>query len=306
LHPIIVAQFDDPQMGYMVSAAFWAVVVTVPSFIVVAATRERPESMEPDGAPRIPILIQLKIVFSNRPYRFVIGLYLLSWLALQMVATVLIYYVTYYMGIGDQLPMVLLALQGSTMIFLFVWSAVSRRLDKRIVYMIGASIWLTMQLALYFLTPDMVAYVIPLALIAGAGVAVAYLIPWAMMPDVIEFDELETGQRREGIFYGFMVFLQKVGLALGIWMVGLALSWSGYVTPTDTVLVPTQPESALMAIRILTGPIPAVVLFASLFVAYFYPITRERHEQVREALAARKAAQGELPAPTELPPIIAA
>ncbi|WP_338460804.1 MFS transporter [Synechococcus elongatus] len=37
----------------------------------------------------------------------------------------------------------------------------------------------------------------------------SYLIPWSMLPDVIEWDELQTGQRREGIYYGFMVFLRN-------------------------------------------------------------------------------------------------
>ena len=118
----------------------------------------------------------------------------------------------------------------------------------------------------------------------------AYLIPWAMMPDVIEFDELKTGQRREGIFYGFMVFLQKTGIAIGIFMVGRLLASTGYITPTDAVPVPTQPESALNAIRLFIGPIPAGILVMGIVVAYFYPITREKHQQVRAALALRKAA----------------
>ena len=85
---------------------------------------------------------QIKIAFANKPYRYVIALYLFSWLALQLISTVLIYYLTYYIGAPDQLPLVLLAIQGTAFVFLFIWTAVSRRLDKRYVYMIGATIWL--------------------------------------------------------------------------------------------------------------------------------------------------------------------
>ena len=56
------------------------------------------------------------------------------------------------------------------------------------------------------------------------GVSIGYLIPWSMLPDVIELDELETGQRREGIFYGFFVFMQKLGLSLGIAISNYVLS----------------------------------------------------------------------------------
>ncbi len=107
--------------------------------------------------------------------------------------------------------------------------------------MIGATLWLCVMLALSFLRPDQDHLVIPLALLVGAGVSVAYLIPWAMMPDVMEADELETGMRREGIFYGFMVFLQKASIALAGLAVTWSLSFTGYVTPTDAMPAPVQP-----------------------------------------------------------------
>jgi GPH family glycoside/pentoside/hexuronide:cation symporter len=299
LHPIIVSSVPDVRTGYMISGLIWAIVSAVPCFIVFAFTKERPESMEGAKEEAIPLLEQIRIAFSNVPYRYVIALYLTSWLALQIVQTVLIYYFTYYLGVPEQLPLILLAIQGSSFIFLFVWSYLSRRLDKRIVYMIGASIWLLVQMAIYFVRPDQAYLIIPLGVVAGAGVAVAYLIPWAMMPDVIELDELETHRRREGIFYGFMVLLQKAGIAFGIFAVGRALGAAGYITPSDAVPLPIQPESALNAIRLFMGPVPAIILFASLFLAYFYPITRERHEQMLRELDERKAreqhtlAQGE-------------
>jgi GPH family glycoside/pentoside/hexuronide:cation symporter len=289
-HPLIVGAFATPQLGYTVSAIIFGILVTLPCFVVVWGTRERYAVDAAAETTNIPYGQQLRIAFANRPYRFVIGLYLLSWLALQLVQTVIIYFLTYYLRRADQIPVVLLAVQGSSFVFLFVWSVLSQRLDKRLVYIIGASLWLLVQMALFFVTPDRFALVIPLAILAGAGVATAYLIPWAMMPDVIEYDEWTTGQRREGVFYGFMVFLQKACLALGIWLVGVALSWAGYITPTDAVPQPVQPENALATIRFMMGPVPAVILAASLVLVYFYPITRREHARIRAALAQRAEA----------------
>lgn len=295
LHPIIVGSFDDIRTGYLVSGAVWAIVSTIPCFIVFYFTRERPESMEAPSEEAIPFVEQIRIAFANGPYRFVIALYLSSWLALQLVSTVLIYYLTYYLGVPDQIPLTLLAIQGSSFFFLFIWSMLSRRLDKRIVYIIGATIWLIVQIALYFVQPDQAWLVIPLGVIAGGGVAVAYLIPWAMMPDVIELDELKTRRRREGVFYGFMVLLQKAGIALGIFAVGRALDAAGYIVPTDAVPVPIQPESALNAIRLFMGPIPAAILLGSLAIAYFYPITRDRHARILRVLDKRKERERSAP-----------
>ena len=298
LHPIIVGLADDVRTGYMISGAIWAIISTIPCFIVVAFTRERPESMRPSVEQSIPFREQIRIAFSNRPYLYVIGLYLCSWLALQLVSAVLLFYLTYYLGIPDQLPLTLLAIQGSSFIFLFIWSAVSRLLDKRLVYLIGAVIWIIVQIWLFLLRPDQGYLVIPLSILAGAGVAVAYLIPWAMMPDVIELDELKTKRRREGVFYGSMVLLQKTGIALGVFMVGRALDAAGYITPSDAVPIPIQPESALDAIRIFIGPVPAAILLLSLVLAYYYPITRTRHARILTILERRRLRKTGLAAQT--------
>ena len=297
LHPLIVSNAPDLRTGYLISGLIWAIVSTIPCFIVFFFTKERPESMAPATEEPINLLEQVRIAFANRPYRFVIGLYLCSWLALQLVSTVLVYYLTYYLKIPGQIPLTLLAIQGSSLVFLFVWSAASRRLDKRLVYMIGASIWLVVQCLLYFVRPDQGYLIIPISIVAGAGVAVAYLIPWAMMPDVIELDELKTHRRREGVFYGFMVLLQKAGIAVGVFLVGRALDVAGYVVPTDAVPVPLQPDSALQAIRFFMGPIPAVILTGSLALAYFYPITRARHARILRLLARRRERKSHPPVP---------
>ncbi|ACB51847.1 probable sodium/galactoside symporter protein [Crocosphaera subtropica ATCC 51142] len=225
---------------------------------------------------------QLKIVFNNRPFLFVIGIYLCSWLAVQLTASILVYFVVSYMNLGeDTSGLVALAVQGTALIMLFLWQAVCQKLDKKIVYFMGTGIWIIAQIGLFLLQPGQVTLMFILAILAGFGVSVAYLIPWSMVPDVIELDELETGQRREGVFYAFMVLLQKFGLALGLFLVGVVLEAAGFVEQIPGEPIPTQPETALFAIRIAVAPLPAIILIIGLILAYFYPITREVHAEIR-------------------------
>jgi len=84
-----------------------------------------------------------------------------------------------------------------------------------------------------------------------------------MIPDVVELDELETGQRREGVFYGFFVFVQKLGLAVGLGVSGLVLQVTGYQNATSAIPNPAQPASALLALRVLIGPGSAACLLLS-------------------------------------------
>ncbi len=289
-HQAILAAVEDKRTAYMISSAIWAVIAVLSCWIAFAFTRERAISSEQHNeSSTLPFGEQIRIAFRNVPYRYVISLYLVSWLVLQLVAQVLNYWMTYYMGRPKEIGFVLFALQGSSLLFLFFWSWVSRRLEKRIVYILGACIWIAVQMTLAFVTPDQFWAVYPLAVLGGAGVAVAYLVPWSMMPDVIEFDEYETGLRREGVFYGFMVLLQKLGIAFGLWMVAQALSWSGYISPSLAGVRPEQPANAIFAIRLFMGPIPAVILLASLVIAWRYPITRKKHAEIRERLERRGA-----------------
>ncbi|HHP7231325.1 MAG TPA: MFS transporter [Xenococcaceae cyanobacterium] len=236
-----------------------------------------------------PILEQLKIVFSNKPFLYLIGIYLCSWLAVQLTASILIYFVVSWMGMTeDAFPTVAIAVQGTALVMLFFWKFISSKIGKKAVYYLGTGIWIIAQGGLFLLQPGQTTELYFLAILAGFGVSVAYLVPWSMIPDVIELDELNTGQRREGIFYSFMVLLQKFGLALALFLVGLALEWSGFIEKPPGGEIPIQPDSALLAIRIAVAPLPTVVLIIGLVLAYFYPITKEFHEEIRVKLEARK------------------
>ena len=241
------------------------------------------------SVPEIPIKQQLKIAFNNKAFLYVIGIYLCSWLGVQLTASILIYYVVSWIGMDEaSFPLVAIAVQGTALVMLFFWKAVSNRLGKKTVYYLGMIVWIIAQAALFVIQPGQTTLVYIGAIMAGFGVSVAYLIPWSMIPDVIELDELNTGQRREGIFYSFMVLLQKLGLALALFLVGQALEWSGFIQRIPGEPIPVQPDSALLAIRIAIAPLPTVFLVIGLILTYFYPITKEVHADIVRQLKERK------------------
>lgn len=300
LHPLIVGRFADATTGYLVSGVIWGIVCVPPLLWCFWGTRERFRSEDEE---QVSLGEQLRTTFSNRPYLFVIGIYLFSWLAIQITSTVLVPYVAYWLGSvrqfplsvigltfsspGDIVPIMLFAVQGSAFVFLFVWNAICPRIGKKAVYMIGMTFWIGVQSVLFFVQPQQVGLAILLAVLAGVGVATGYIIPWSMMPDVIDYDELRTGRRREGMYYGLMVLLQKFGLAAGLFMVGAVLNSAGYDGKFDPG---QQPASALLALRWMIGPVPTVALIAGMIVTAFYPITKQKHAEILAELERRKAA----------------
>ncbi|MBW4592090.1 MAG: MFS transporter [Brasilonema angustatum HA4187-MV1] len=279
---------------FLLLGAICAVISVLPVYWCVWGTKKRAQAVaklhpETEQSVSIPLLQQLKIAFTNRAFLFVVGIYLCSWLAVQLTAGIIPYFVTSWMRLPQwHISLVLLAVQGTAMSMLFVWSAISRRYGKQAVYYMGMSLWIIAQVGLFFVQPGQVVLMYFLAVMAGFGVSIAYLIPWSMLPDVIELDELKTGQRREGIFYSFIVFVQKICLGIAVNVVLQQLGTGGYIKPTNEIPIPIQPDSVLEVIRFSIGPIPAIALVCGVVLTYFYPITREMHAQILLQLKERQ------------------
>lgn len=285
---------NDRIQQYLLVGLVCAVISVLPMYWCVWGVRDRvlavaarhPEIEEPVS---VPFFQQLKIVLNNRPFLYVIGIYLCSWLAVQLTAAIIPYFVVSWMRLPDPyITQVILAVQVTALAMLYVWSAVSQRVGKRGVYFMGMGLWIIAQAGLFFLQPNQVSLMFVLAVMAGVGVSTAYLIPWSMLPDVVELDELKTGQRREGIYYSFVVLLQKVCLAIAVFLVLKSLDLAGYLKPIANNPPPIQPDSVLFAIRFAIGPLPTLALIVGLILTYFYPITREVHAEILLKLRERK------------------
>ena len=286
LHTVIVGKFANVYTGYMVSAAIWTFFIIVPNWITFAFTREVHFK---EDRPKGPGFFEgLRIAFSNRAFVLVTLIYLMSWLSIQFVQTNLILYVKYWMGAESQFGTLVLAVQVSAFLFVLLWTRVSARIGKQTTYYIGMSFWIVVEIILFFVQPGQMRLLFVLAILAGGGVSIGYLIPWSMIPDVIEMDELETGQRREGVFYGFFVFLQKLGISLGLAISNFILEASGYVNQVPGGPIPSQPSAVLLALRAFVSLAPAVILLASFLAVRAYPISREKHAAMRAELARRK------------------
>jgi glycoside/pentoside/hexuronide:cation symporter, GPH family len=294
----VFQQVKDPAQQYLTIGIICAIISVMPIFYCVWGTQARAKLVDRDRAARIenpnpiPLRAQLRSVFTNRPFMYVVGIYLCSWFSLQLTAAIIPYFAVSWMGLPQaDSPLIILAVQGTALGMLSVWNKISQRVGKKAVYFMGTGFWIISQAGLFLLQPGQNGLLYFLAIMAGLGVSTAYLVPWSMLPDVIELDELETGQRREGLFYSFMVFLQKICLGIALAVILQSLEGTGYIHPTETVLAPVQPPAVLMAIRLAIGPLPTISLIGSLILAYFYPITRERHQQILLQLAKRRKSE---------------
>lgn len=231
----------------------------------------------------MPPMKAFLVTFKNKPFIQLMGAQFLSSFSFTLLTSLLSYYTIYQIKMEEQLTLIMLILLGCIGLFLFPWRYVSDKINKGPSYALGLFIASLAVIATFFYPNEPTPLIYVTAAVAGLGFSGQWVFPWSMLPDVVEYDQVITGERHEGVYYGMWSFLGKLTGALGIAVSGWALSLFGYVANQ-----PQQTERALLGIRLFFGPVPAVVLLISLPLLIWYPITRESHQKLLEKIAEMK------------------
>jgi GPH family glycoside/pentoside/hexuronide:cation symporter len=287
------------QQGYMLVGAIFGGISIIPLLLIAVFVRER---ATPQQTEALPLSETLRMTWRNKPFRYGVAIHLLNWSAADMIAVVFPFFMLYWVAGGDQLATIRLlgfdlayesAFFGVLMLvcilFIRFWLWLARVRNKREAYMLGMSFWVAVQLLAFAIQPGQDAFLLILAALAGIGISAAYTLPDALFADVIEWDELLTGRRQEGIYFGVRAFIRKVAGALVIFVTLQALGWSGYQVPPEGVTQFTQPGSALLMIRLLASPFGALMLSGVILFTYLFPLTRERYERIQRLLERKRA-----------------
>jgi GPH family glycoside/pentoside/hexuronide:cation symporter len=280
----VVDALGGDASAWTYTAAMTAVWLVVPWFAVYAVSFERP--VDARSAP--PSFFEaMRTLATHRTYQILMALYILARIAVDLIGAMLLFYFAYLIGREADFAPTLALFLVIVILSLPVWLAVAKKRDKRTLFIAGAAWWAVIQVVLFFgdsSWPRWVLFTVPP--LAAIGYAVAELMPWAMLGDVIDEDELETGERREGMYVGFFTFLRKIGGATAVLLMAFALELSGFEGGLDRV---DQSETALFSIRAMTSLAPMAVLLLAIAAATRYPLTREAHAKTVDELARRRS-----------------
>lgn len=272
---------ENAEKVLMVGAAF-GVVSALPLLLTFLGTREQAEYLS-QAQPKIKE--SFYAAAHNQPFLFAAGIFLFTWTALEIIQGMLLFFLKYRMGLEEQSDIVAGTIFIAALLTLPFWVWISNRWDKRKAYITGMIFLSGVIITLIVIDPSWgLAVVLMLAALAGVGVGAVHVLPWSMIPDAVEIDELATGQRHEGMFYSLVTLFRKVASSIALPLVLLTLDRSGYVSN-----VAVQAPSAVRAIQTMTGLVPAVFLLIGVAFALLYPLSREKHIETREELARRRA-----------------
>jgi GPH family glycoside/pentoside/hexuronide:cation symporter len=254
----LVSRFPDKATGFSVMGFALGGVAALSALAAFFGTKEKPAP-----APREGFFAAYRAVFANRAFLTLLGTYALHLMGITFLQSILHYYTKYLYGDEALTTKAMVVLLAVAMACIPVSVLVSKRIGKRRTYQICFVILGTSCAALFafghLLGP---LFFLALMCYAGIGVGFSYVAPFAMVPDAIEREKgrenRSAGESREGAYYGIWTFAAKTGQALSVFLSGLLLSLGGY--EADAV----QSAASLLVIRIIIGPLPAL-LFAAAF-----------------------------------------
>jgi glycoside/pentoside/hexuronide:cation symporter, GPH family len=204
-------------------------------------------------------------VFLNKPFMLLCSSFLGAYLATQFLVANFYLYVQYVLKAEDQVVFLIIILQCSIGVAVIAWQKISLTIGKKPVYYIGLSIGASCTVWLIFLKS--VFWLYPGCIFLGIGIGAIFLVPFSLVPEIIDLDEQKAKCRREGVYYGLFIFLQKMATSVGLALGSICLGLAGLDSGSDD----DPPNSVLIVLRILAGFLPTLLYLISFIPMCLYP-----------------------------------
>jgi GPH family glycoside/pentoside/hexuronide:cation symporter len=236
------------------------------------------------GVPRrVNAVVAMRVVWRNPHARRLLIVQFIERLGTASLSALGAYVAHYLIGDESALPLLLVFFAVPSLLFVPIAIRLTRRFDKRAVWMASMMLSAVGFGSLYFVGRGDTAWLCGCAVIAGIGDTCGAVVGSSMLGDVIDNDELETGERREGIYFALWGFAQKSAYGGALLVTGLALQLAGYV--------PGQAQSAATEtlLRLQMSLVPLAGYLIGLFVMRGYRFGEAQHEAVLEQLRSARA-----------------
>jgi len=272
----IVNAFPSRNTGFTAMGTIFGAIMLVTALVTFFTIREPDVKREKPDSGFLKTYIH---VFRNKPYVLILLTYTINIIVNTIVMGVAVYYFKYIHGDEKLTTIAMVILLLTAMVFIPLSVLAAKRVGKKLVYGSGMVLFSAGIMILFFFAHiQPVSFSYAVMVLVGMGLGITMALPYAMVPDAVEYDYLCTGKRTEGAFYGIWTFGIKIGQALALGLTGLVLSLTGYVPDA------AQSASAIFGIRLLIGPLPAVIYIFGLITLYLYPINEKRYNEILEEI----------------------
>lgn len=270
----LVNNAEDPRAAASLVAAGGALAAAL-VLLIPLRVREREELRSREAASSFRAIAD---VLRNAGARRILAVQFIDSLGLGVLGVLAPYMAEYVIRRPDLIGFLPAAYTVSVLVSIPLWVRASRRFGKRqvwIVAMIGVALSFG---ATIFVGENDVALVLALLAAAGLFGGCGGPIGGSMLADVIDVDELATGQRKEGAYTSAFTFALQVGSGITVFAVGVALDLSGFRPNAE------QTAAAAWTLRGLFAGAPLVMMLAGAFVLRRYALDEREHARIQGLL----------------------
>ncbi|MBL9191475.1 MAG: MFS transporter [Opitutaceae bacterium] len=294
LYPLCqLAAFQTVLDGAHIVGCVCGTLIIVICLIPALTLKEPPDTTAMQRQKPEPFLHAMKAVMSNRVLLIFSLACLVTMTSLYTVSSLGLYINIYHVFGGDKLAAAtmmgiwgtLFNLLAMLSIPMMLW--LSNRVGKHRAIMLSlgmVSISAVLKWVLY--TPSLPYLQLATALLHAPGLAAYLILVNSMTADIVDYDELLTGRRREALIAAANGWITKMGISLSFIFAGLVLSVTGF----DATLGNNQPAGTVLSMRLLFCAIPAFGTLTALLILSRYPLTRQRVEQIQAMLVRNRSA----------------
>ncbi len=278
---LFISDYSDPAnlSEYQIFGTIIAVIIIIFGLLFIKfSPREKVEFQE-DYKRTAGFVESLKTCLKSRSFMWYIPAEIATWFVYGMLPAIVPLYGKFVLGISDTLLLSLLlgvAFISASIFMTILWKPLVQRIGPRKSWLLSMITWIILLSALMFISDYIVGLII--FGLMGIGLSGSLYIIDIIIGDIIDEDEINTGSRREGAYYGvnmFLMHLSTVAVFLVIGPVFIISDWQVYdpnkITP-----------SVIFGLRSLMSIYPIIALLIAIIVIYKYPLDGQKLIEIKE------------------------
>lgn len=277
-------KLENADFGWSCTLAIYMIIALFFIFILWKTTKGY-ERYSGDGEAAKFSFRDLKEVFKNKSTRIVMIIFALAVFGNTINLALQVYYYSYYMQMNEaQIASITMIVGILSCIGAFGIDILCKKVSKKSAWIIAVGIESLAMILLigFILKPGNPGMLYLLVFLMALGTCAVYQVPWSMIPDCVDVNELESGKRTDGIIFGFVAFIQKVSGAVAMALVGVLLTVIGYVEGA------AQSAETLTGLKYMYAFLCGGIFLLSVIVVTRYPLSKSRHDAVLKGIEDRK------------------
>ncbi|XP_047196066.1 LOW QUALITY PROTEIN: sodium-dependent lysophosphatidylcholine symporter 1-B-like [Hippoglossus stenolepis] len=266
------ASLQGTRKAFLTSGLVVGALFFLCSLVLVFGVKEQPAPVRSDDKAQPSYLTSLKMLIRHIPYqRLVLG-FVFSALAFQMSWSNFALFCSHAAGLGAQFQYLLLALLTSASVAVPLWQAVLLRVGKKTTLFIGLSFFIP-AVTIIACAPSNLPLFVIMCILMGFSVATVFLLPWSMLPDVLDDFAVKhpSCTDLEPLFFSCYAFCSKLAGGLSVGISTMILQFVGYRAGACN-----HGDGVVTALMVLFAPVPIALLLIGMVFFCSYPIDERR------------------------------